>query len=259
MREGNGRGGGNGGGLGVEGVLMGGMVARRIEGMGPRIREETGGERGRGNGGWVSVARGNGRGGWERRGVGGRGGFNGGEGREGRGILGKEKLAVGGGLHPHPSLPPSRGKGKRGGGKGGTPILAFPRVRGKGGIGEGPECGAGSGGWGHPHPSASPVKGEGKGRGAGEGMGPRMRARARGQREGGGPFGPPPLGFPLGFWVARLGDYDPCLVGVDPVGHASLYLVLLNVDVYGPTTPSTPVGIFAMDFLTRTPARESYP
>ena len=26
---------------GVEGVLMGGMVARRIEGMGPRIREET--------------------------------------------------------------------------------------------------------------------------------------------------------------------------------------------------------------------------
>ena len=77
---------GNGGGLGVEGVLMGGMVARRIEGMGPRIREETGG--GRGNGGGLgeegfTCARGNGRGARERRGVGGRGRFNGGDGNKG--------------------------------------------------------------------------------------------------------------------------------------------------------------------------------
>ena len=86
-------------------------------------------------------------------------------------------------------------------------------------------------------------------------MGPRMR-EIGGQR--GRAVWPAPFGVSVGFWVARLGDYDPCLVGVDPVGHASLYLVLLNVDV-DDTTPSTPVGISAMDFLTRTPARESYP
>ena len=43
IREETGGGRGNGGGLGVEGVLMGGMVARGVEGMGPRMREETGG------------------------------------------------------------------------------------------------------------------------------------------------------------------------------------------------------------------------
>ena len=42
---------GNGGGLGVEGVFMGEMVARGVEGMGCRVREETGGGRGNGGGG----------------------------------------------------------------------------------------------------------------------------------------------------------------------------------------------------------------
>ena len=76
-REGNGR----------AGVLMGGMVARRIEGMGPRIREETGGGSGnggglreegvlmggmvarRGRGDGFPCTRGNGRGARERRGL----------------------------------------------------------------------------------------------------------------------------------------------------------------------------------------------
>ena len=64
---------GSAGTAGGWGVFMGEMVARGVEGMGPRIREETGGGRGnggglggegvlmggmvarRGNGGWVSV------------------------------------------------------------------------------------------------------------------------------------------------------------------------------------------------------------
>ena len=59
--RGNGRGARERRGSGGMGVFMGGMVARRIEGMGFRVREEAGGEAMRGGGN---------RGGWGKRGGG---------------------------------------------------------------------------------------------------------------------------------------------------------------------------------------------
>ena len=79
-----------GGRAGGWGVFMGELVARRIEGMGPRIREETGGWGAEGEGGVEGMgpphARGNGLG-------------------RGRGMGCRVRVCTEGG-HPHPSLPP---------------------------------------------------------------------------------------------------------------------------------------------------------
>ena len=167
---------GGAGTAGGWGVFMGEMVARGVEGMGPRIREETGG---------------------------GRGGFHGGDGSRGGGFwaMGCWQWGEGAGLKPAPTTT-DWGKGGRGTGahegrpyggreeSGGGWVPAFARTR-RGRDGSPHSRGHGLGSVGNNGRGA-----RGGGRGfrvragrEGRGMGPRIREETGGGRGNGGGLG----------------------------------------------------------------------